>query len=30
VAKKHADVFGGEYDKAAEYEDYANLEDDFM
>jgi hypothetical protein len=30
TAKKHADVFGGEYDQAAEYEDFSNMEDDFM
>lgn len=29
-AKKHEQVFGGAYDQPEEYEDYANIEDDFM
>lgn len=29
-AKKHAEIFGGDYDKPSEYETFANMEDDFM
>jgi hypothetical protein len=30
TAKKHTEVFGGDYDQPAEYEDFSNMEDDFM
>lgn len=30
AAKKHTEIFGGDYNVAAEFEDYSNLEDEFM